>query len=230
MATIKLARDLLVYIAFSALPIAGFLLAGTADTQFYVSLLTISFLGILGFNAYYADETSKFLNYDKDMESFSLLLIMFGVIACLFISSFLINTFAGASLASLNVPIPQTGLSVGLTVLPPFWSAILFTMCLISPAEECSKLVTTLGLYTWLKARGNRIAEAISVLIPIGAWSALHTYANQAYQGQFWFVYVGAAFISGLVIFYVMKKTSSLLAAILLHAFFNIIIIYATTY
>jgi len=226
----KLARDLLVYFAFSALPIAGFLLAGTADTQFYVSLFTISLLGIFGFKFYYAEETDKFLSFGEDLDGFGFVLIMLGVVGCLFISSFLISNFVGQALTSIVVPTPKMALQVGAIALPPFWSDFLFTLTLVAPAEECSKLVTALGFFVWLKdILGKGAAKAVAIVAPIAAWAFLHTYVNPGYQGVNMLVYVGSAFISGILIFYVMKKTKSLLAAILVHSFFNVVILFLTT-
>jgi membrane protease YdiL (CAAX protease family) len=222
----KLPRDLLVVFAFSALPIAGFLLAGTADTQFYVSLLTISIIGIFAFWTYYSNEVNEFLPFGHELESFSFVLILLGTIGCLFISSFLIRNFVGTSLTSLYVPKPAALLAIGSITLPPFWSDVLFTICLVATAEECSKLVTALGFYIWLKdAFGKTVSGIIGVAVPVVAWAFLHTYANPDYQGQYMPVYVGSAFISGLLIFYIMKKTKSLLAAILIHALYNISIL-----
>jgi len=224
----KLARDLLVYFAFSALPIAGFLLAGTADTQFYVSLFTISLLGIFGFKFYYAEETDKFLSFGEDLDGFGFVLILLGVIGCLFISSFLISNFVGQNLTSIVVPTPKMALQVGAIALPPFWSDVLFTLTLVAPAEECSKLVTTLGFYVWLKdVLGKSAAGVLAIVVPIATWAALHMYVS--YHGQYMLVYAGSAFVSGLLIFYVMKKTRSLLAAILVHSFFNVVILFLTT-
>lgn len=229
----KLARDLLVYFAFSALPIAGFLLAGTADTQFYVSLLTISLLGIFGIllakalHMRWAEEIDKFLVYSEELEGFSFVLIMLGVVGCLFISSFLISNFVGQNLTSIIVPTPKMALQVGAIALPPFWSDVLFTLTLVAPAEECSKLVTTLGFYVWLKdVLGKSAAGVIAIVVPIATWAALHMYVS--YHGQYMLVYAGSAFISGLLIFYVMKKTKSLLAAVLVHSLYNISILFLT--
>lgn len=222
----KIPRDLLIFFAFSALPIAGFMLANFPNTQFDVSLLVVSLIVLLWFQQYYK-ETHQLLVYDENLHSMSLVYVVLGVIASLAIATYMTSAYLQQTVSSIYVPTTKMSLSIGSTILPAFWSDVLFTLTLVAPAEECSKLVSSLGFYVWLKDKiGNWLAKVIAIVVPIGMWALLHTYQNPAYQGQYMTVFVGTAFIAGLVIEYIMMKTKSLLAAILCHAAYNCVVLY----
>lgn len=230
----KIARDLLVYLAFCALPIAGFLLAqplpgySASDTQFYLGLLVISFVVIVSFVSMYSNEIGEFLKFDNELRGFSLALIAGGVIGCLVFASIIVSHFISPSLvSSIIVPKISLNLSINSVTLPALWGNILYNMTLVAPAEETSKLVTMLGFYLGFKNfLGKSGASVLGTVVPIGVWATLHTYENPAYQGQYAFIMVGTAFIAGLIIYGVMRKTNSLLAAILVHGLYNIVLLF----
>jgi len=222
----KIPRDLLIFFAFSALPIAGFMLANFPNTQFDVSLLVVSLIVLLWFQQYYK-ETHQLLVYDENLHSMSLVYVVLGVIASLAIATYLTSAYLQQTVSSIYVPTTKMSLSIGTTILPAFWSDVLFTLTLVAPAEECSKLVSSLGFYVWLKDKiGDWLAKVIAIVVPIGMWALLHTYQNPQYMGEYMMVFVGTAFIAGLVIEYIMMKTKSLLAAILCHALYNCVLLY----
>jgi membrane protease YdiL (CAAX protease family) len=224
------ARDLLVYFAFCALPIAGFLLQNEPGATFDVALLSMSLLVILWFKVYYKD-TSQLLDFDENLTAGGLVWVLLGIIGALGISTFMVSNFAktGYYISSIWVPTTTLGLSVGSVAIPKIWNDFLFTLALVVTAEECSKLVTSLGIYIWFKRfLGKTWASIVAIAAPIGGWAYLHTYANPAYQTQFALIFVVTAFLAGLLMFYVMKRTKSLLAAMLVHAGYNITILYLT--
>jgi membrane protease YdiL (CAAX protease family) len=224
------ARDLLVYFAFCALPIAGFLLQNEPGATFDVALLTISLLVILWFKVYYKD-TSQLVDFDENLTGESMMWIVLGIIGCLALSTFMVSSFVhtGYYLSSIWVPRVKLGLAVGSLVVPTFWNNVLFTLTLVVTAEECSKLVASLGIYMWFKGfLGKTWASVVAIAGPIGGWAYLHTYANPEYQTAYALIFVLTAFLAGLIMFYVMKRCKSLLAAMLVHAGYNIIVLYLT--
>ena len=226
------AKDLLVYFAFCALPSAAFLLSSYPDTQFYISLFVVSSLVMLWFRVYFKD--SGLLQYDQNLVSVSLAMVLAGIVSCLVVATYMVTNYtaptAGQWVSSIYVPSATLGLSVGQFTIPSAWSDVLFTLTLVVPAEECGKLVTQLGMYTWLKdALAGSVAKAISIVTPIIVWGLLHTYRNPAYQGQYMMVMVATAIIAGLVMYAVMWKTKSLLAAILVHVGYNVAVLYLST-
>jgi membrane protease YdiL (CAAX protease family) len=70
------------------------------------------------------------------------------------------------------------------------------------------------------------VAKYVAVVAPIAGWALLHTFDNPAYQTQYMLVFVSSAFLAGLLMYYAMSKTKSLLAAMLIHAGYNIVILY----
>jgi membrane protease YdiL (CAAX protease family) len=216
-----------VYFAFCALPIAGFWLLGENSVQFDTALFTVSFVVLLAFKFYYKD-SSMLLDWDENLNMDALVYIVLGVIGSLALSTFLITQFVRSATwtSSIYVPITHLGLTVGFTVIPKFWSDVLFTITLVVTAEETSKLVTALGLYVWLKDLiGKTFAKIIAIAAPLLGWALLHTFENPAYQTQYWFVLVSTAVGAGLLMYYAMMKTKSLLSAMLIHAAYNVVLL-----
>jgi membrane protease YdiL (CAAX protease family) len=221
-------RDLLVYFAFCALPIAGFWLLGEPGVQFDTALFTVSLVVLLGFKVYYKDK-AMLVDWDENLNAEAFLYILLGIMGSLFVATYLTTSFVHSAtlISSIGVPVTKLGLIVGTTVLPKFYSDILFTLTLTITAEESSKLVTSLGLYVWLKDLiGSSFAKYTAIVTPIAGWALLHTFDNPAYQTQYAFVFVSSAFVAGLLMYYAMAKTKSLLAAMLIHGGYNIIILY----
>ena len=99
---------------------------------------------------------------------------------------------------------------------------LLYNFVLVAPAEENIKLVTTLAL--WRKFKN----EFLAIGLPIGVWATLHAY--QSYLGALMPVLVVSAFVSGLVLFAVLKYTNSLENAILSHGLYNSLVVVATAF
>ncbi len=221
------ARDLIMYFAFAALPIATYLLRGVGDTNFYLSLEMMGLVVLLWMRFYYKD-SDQLVVYDQNLNPTSLAYIAGGVAAIVLISSFITSS---VSKSILYVPMNRLGMSFGQFQLSNFWDDILFQLVLVAPAEELTKLVVHLSFYIWLRQSiGEGIARFVAILAPIGFWAVLHTYRNPAYMGSDMWIMVTAAFLGGIIIFAVTKYTKSLLAGILTHFAYNSIIVYASYY
>jgi len=218
-------KDIIIYFAFCALPIASFLLLGYPNVNFYVSLLLVSLLVIVWMHTYRKDG-GQLVEYDHDLTSLSLFLIAGGTVGVLTSASFLVSSFAKSS---LYVPTAGLALSVGGLTIPQFWTDVLFQFTLVAPSEESSKLVTQLSMFDWLHDKfGMEIAKVTSICAPIMFWAVLHTYQNTQYMGEHMAVMVGTAFVAGLIMYAVMHYTKSLLGAVFVHSLYNCIILYMT--
>jgi membrane protease YdiL (CAAX protease family) len=216
-------RDLLVFCGLTALPIAGFLLLNYPNAQFDVSLYMVSMLVLLWFRVYQKETTLVAFDHDLDMSG--LVWIVAGLLGCLVVASFLVRQY---TISSIYVPMTKLSLAVGTFQLPQFASDLLFTLALVAPAEEAGKLVAQTAFYTLLKdSLGKTFGKAVSIAVPIGTWALLHTYQNPAYATPF---IMFTIFIAGGIIYAVMWKTKSLLAAILVHAAYNSVILYLQYY
>ncbi len=220
----KSIRDLLLYFAFSGVPIASFLLQDYPNTYFYLGLLTI-FLILLIWLRMYHKESDQLLDYDENLNFEKLMYIAIGIIGVYLTASFIVSKFAKSS-----IYIPYQGMDVtyiGGFQLSGVWNDILFQLVLVAPSEELCKLVLHLALYMKLRGAFSKpVAKTASVGIPIFFWAMLHAY--RAYTGPNMGVLILSAFIGGLIIFYIMYKTRSLLSAILVHGGYNSIVLLLT--
>lgn len=220
-------KDLLIYFAFCALPIASFLLLGYPDVNFYLSLLLVSLVVIVWMHTYRKSGGMQLVEYDHDLSGMSLFLIAGGLAGVLTSATVLVSSFTKSS---LYVPTAGLALSVGGLTIPKFWSDVLFQFTLVAPSEECSKLVTQLSMFDWLHDKfGKTIARFASITVPIMFWAVLHTYRNSQYMGEYMALMVGTAFVAGLIMYAVMHYTKSLLGALFVHAAYNAVILYMTT-
>ena len=223
----KPARDLLLFFAFCALPVASFLLVDYPETQFYLSLLLISLVVIVWLRQYYK-EPDQLVDYDENLSLYSLVLVGGGVVGIVAVASLFVSAFAESL---IYVPMHNLGMAFGQLQLSGYWNDVLFQIVLVAPAEECVKLVVHLSFFIWLKAFLDRgLARTVAIVGPIGFWALLHTYRNPSYMGTNMWVMVGAAFLGGLIIFAVMHYCKSLLAAVLTHALYNCVVIYSAYY
>jgi len=94
---------------------------------------------------------------------------------------------------------------------------LLYNFVLVAPAEENVKLMGMLALY---RKTQN---ELLSVGLPVGVWAALHAY--HAYLGEVMPILVASAFLSGLILFAVLKYTQSLENAIISHGLYNSLVV-----
>lgn len=221
-------RDFIVYSAFSVLPAASFLLLGYPDASFFVALLVFSLVVVALMLQMRKGEGGMLLQFDADLDVKALLAIAMGVFGCFMVARVLSPAEVKTS---LYVPMANMQLTIGDFVLPKFWSDLLFQFTLVAPAEESSKLVTQLALFDRLKgAFGLGAARIVSITVPVLMWALLHTYRNPAYMGQYMIIMVATAFVAGIIMYAVMWYTKSVLASILVHACFNGLVIYLTTY
>lgn len=216
----------MVFFGLTAFIVAHFLLQDFPNTEFYLALLLISFMVLLGLKYYHRDK-ELFVDFDEDLNVGSWLWIAVGTFAVFVVSSFFVKAFAESS---IYVPSFQYGIVyLQQFQLPPYFNDVLFNIVLVAPAEELSKLVTMQVLYLFMYKGASRshswgIKEAVAVGVPVGIWSILHVYRNPAYIGNL--MLVVSAFIAGLIIFAVLYKTKSILAAILCHGFYNSLVIF----
>ena len=175
-------------------------------------------------------QASQPFTFDANLNIYSLTYIILGTLAVLTVATLMVKQFFPGS---LYVPTTKLQLSLpsGMQILPPFYADVLFNVALVAPAEEFGKLVTSISFYNALKNTwGDFPAKVAAVGIPVFSWAILHTYRNTAYQGQYMGVMVLTAFIAGLVMYAVMWKTKSVLAAIFVHALYNILVLYMAYY
>jgi membrane protease YdiL (CAAX protease family) len=217
-------RDWILFFVFAGVPIVSFWLQDYPDTPFFSGMLVIFLVVLLWIKQYHKDaEFVKLVDYDENLQFDSFLWIALGVVATFLASSYLVKSFGVTS----TIWIPQHNLQMnyGSFQLSGFWNDVLFQLVLVAPAEELCKLSLHLAFYLKLKASFDEgIARIASIVAPIFFWAMLHVY--RAYTGSNMVILLFSAFVGGIIIFAVMYKTRSLMAAIMTHAGYNILVLW----
>jgi membrane protease YdiL (CAAX protease family) len=214
-------RDLLVFYAIACLAAVHFLLK-TKDTVleqatwFYVLTFAFSLIILLWLRVYHG-EKGDVVDYDENLKRDHLPFLFGSVAGIAILSSLLVRTFAPSA---LYVPRPGQLLSLSVSPTAAIIDDLLYNFVLVAPSEECVKLMGILVLY---RKTGN---ELISSALPVGIWAALHAY--QAYVGSMMPILLVSAFLSGLILYAVLKYTSSLENAILSHGLYNSLVVVAS--
>lgn len=211
-------RDLLLFNMLTVLAIVHFLLKtkGTyleQATLAYSIMWVMSLLILLWLRVYHG-ERGDLVDYDENLKRDHLPLVFGSVAAIALVSSLIVS---GLARSALYVPRPSLALGTEPLSTAGFMDDILYNFVLVAPAEENIKLMAALTLYRKTKRAW------VSVGMPVGVWAALHAY--QAYLGSLMPVLVFSAFLSGLILFAVVKYTSSLQNAIITHGLFNTLVV-----
>jgi membrane protease YdiL (CAAX protease family) len=216
-------RDWILFFVFAGVPIVSFWLQDYPDTPFFSGMLVIFLLVLLWMKQYHKDaDYSKLLGFDENLDFESFLWIGLGVAGTFLASSFLVRQFTQSA---IWVPRHDLQISFGSFQLAGFWNDVLFQLVLVAPAEELCKLSLHLAFYLKLKSSFDEpLARAASIVAPVFFWAMLHVY--RAYTGPNMVILLFSAFVGGLIIFAVMHHTRSLMAAILTHAGYNILVLW----
>jgi membrane protease YdiL (CAAX protease family) len=213
-----LARDLLVFNAVTGLAAVHFLIKtrGTPmeqPTWVYLLIWVMSLILLLWLRLYHG-ERGDLTDYDENLRRDHLPILLGSVFALLVVNSLAVS---GLLRSVLYIPRPGLALNLNQLSLASLVDDLLYNFVLVAPAEESVKLMGMLTLY---RKTGN---TALSVGLPVGVWAVLHAY--QAYVGEMMPALVLGAFVSGLVLFAVLKYTSSLENAMIAHGLYNSVVI-----
>jgi len=219
-------RDFILFECLTAL-IIGHALLSTANTAeqtqvfFYALLLVMNFVCLILIHLYYK-EGGQLVDYNENLTERSLIFILIGVLGV-----FVCCAIITSAWTSSVIYVPTFAFQIAVD-LPAFTTVVLYNIALIANSEETTKLVGHNALYMYLMnhfPKKKKEVEFVSAVLPIGFWATLHAYI--AYVGPILWQLVAAAFVAGLIIFAVMWKTKSLLAAITTHGLYNIIVLSA---
>jgi membrane protease YdiL (CAAX protease family) len=214
-------RDLLVFFTVAGLAAVHFLLKtkGTLMEQatlLYVLMLLIALIILLWLRVYNGEQ-GDLVDYDENLRRDHLPILFGSVAAIAVLSSMLVRAFTRSA---LYIPRPSQLLSLNVSPTAALIDDLLYNFVLVAPSEETVKLMGMLTLY---RKTGN---ELVSVAFPVGIWAALHAY--HAYLGELMPVLVICAFLSGLILYMVLKYTQSLENSILSHAIYNSLVVLST--
>jgi len=216
-------RDLIIFNVLVGLVGINFLIKTTGTylwntTLVYMTIWIMSLILLLWLR-FYGGEKGDVVDYDENLERAHLPIIGIAITGMVIVSSVLVSGF-GFAQSAIYMPRPGLALNLGQLNTAGLIDDLLYNMVLVAPAEESMKLVGILALY---RKTGN---APVSVAAPVGFWAVLHTYLS--YNGPMMWVLVLSAFISGIILFAVLKFTSSLLNAQIAHSGYNSIVILAS--
>lgn len=168
-------------------------------------------------------------DYDESLTQKKFFYVLVAVFVTLFVSSLLVSAY---TYSSIWVPQPHMTLALGGLSLSAILNDLLYQLALVSNSEE----TMVLGLMQALRRKLATVRQIplsmvphISIILPRIGWGILHAYVS--YVGELQLILVVSAIVSGCVISYVAYYRSlgvhSLLAAVLIHAFFNWAIVLA---
>ena len=211
--------------AHAKLSTAGTALESTVD--FYVMLLIMNWTSLILIYIYLKEQV-QFVDYNENLPQNGVLMALTAVVA-VFICASLSSIQLPSQVVALYVPILTTSLSTNTFSGLSFITSVLWNFALIANSEETTKLVAHNGIYLYLvgvrKMYPSQFVKGFCVVLPIMFWAVLHAY--MAYVGPYQWQLVAGAFIAGIIIFAVLWKTKSLLAAIITHGTYNVLVITA---
>jgi len=192
---------------------------------FYVIILAMNLIALILLYLY--GDIKQFVEYNENMMPSAFVWILGGLIAVFFVAAIITSQYKTTSIFVPNFTISGIA-AVGLTSI--MWS-VLYNVGLVANAEETTKLVGINAIYMYLndnfEGLGETTIKAIAVGVPVGFWALLHAYV--AYVGPLMWPLVASAFVAGIILFVVMYKTRSLLAAILVHGLYNVLVLAGTS-
>jgi membrane protease YdiL (CAAX protease family) len=193
-----------------------------ATTLFYIVMWIASDVMLIWMRLYYGE--IKWLDYDEDPTRKHFTTWLGGLAGVVVAASVVPRILEKVALTSvIYVPSPKRMMAQGMPL--DLWSLasdMLFTLCLCALAEETMKVAAHTALYNSTKN------EWLSAIIPIAIWGVIHGYV--AYTGPLQLPLIAAAFAAGIIMFLALKRSRSLLLVVLVHGFFNILVILMTTF
>jgi hypothetical protein len=193
---------------------------------FYTILLSLNWIALILIFMHYQD-TRNLVNYVENLSSKDGIMILLAIIGVFVFAAVISRPWTTTAIyvptfAQINLDFVHFDITL-------FIMTVLTNFALVANSEETTKLVGHNALYLYLASRypeNDKYNKWASVLAPISFWSVLHAYV--AYVGPLVWQLVLAAWAAGMIIFAVLYKTQSLLAAVTVHGTYNVIVITAT--
>jgi len=193
---------------------------------FYTILLSLNWIALILIFVHYQD-TRNLVNYVENLSGKDGITILLAIIGVFVFAAVISRPWTTTAIyvptfAQMNLDFVHFDVTL-------FIMTVLTNFALVANSEETTKLVGHNALYIYLASRypeNDKYNKWVSVLAPISFWSVLHAYV--AYLGPLIWQLVLAAWVAGIIIFAILWKTQSLLAAITVHGTYNVIVVTAT--
>jgi len=218
-------RDLILFDVLTVLVIVHFFLStqgtslATATTIYSIMwLMSLVILAMLRVYGGRSGQEGDLVDYDENVGRAHLPWLIGSVAVIAIIGGLAAAAVSkGITISILYVPRPSLAQAPGIFGSSTVLDDVLYNFFLVAQAEESVKLMAILALYR--KTRN----ELVSAGLPIAVWAIFHAY--MAYVGQGMDMFLVAAFVSGIVLYIVLRQTKSLLNAVIAHGIFDTIVI-----
>lgn len=162
------------------------------------------------------------IDWDEDLDRRGLAECFLAALGIFLVSMFFTGVFGQAVLyvpEAKALGILETGASLTNQIL----NEVLYQTFIVAAAEESMKLSAMVGLTLQFRHSANQFLRSrsreVAAVLVIGIWAFLH--AMIAYQNIYMTL---AAFLAGIVLFYLLLRTKSLLAVIVAHSSYNAVV------
>ncbi len=182
--------------------------------EFFIIVWLVSFIGLIALKLWVPERQPEVVDYDENLTWQHLDRIILGLLL-VELTAIAVNLLGSAAVTAMWIP------SLSLK----WYDDILFNIGLVATAEESAKVLAIKAL----KLRLGDTAEgrAFSVSMPIAFWAVLHGYHAYAIYGEQMWLLIAAAFISGLIMYWVLKETRCIMSCYIIHGAYNALIILA---
>lgn len=183
--------------------------------EFFVIVWLASFIGLVALKLWAPEPRREVVDYDENLERWHLDYVVVGLLGVELVGIAFSALASGAAQVTA-MWVPQMALQ--------FYDDILFNFGLVATAEESSKILTIKALA--MKLGGMEAGRAFSVVGPVAFWALLHGYQSYVGYGEavMWLM-IASAFISGLIMYYAVKKTRNIVTAFLIHGAYNALVV-----
>lgn len=182
--------------------------------EFFIIVWLVSFIGLIALKLW-APEPSRheIVDYDENLTWSTLDRIVLGLLL-VEMTAVLFGLLAGLELSAM-LWVPSLSLK--------WYDDLLFNIGLVATAEESAKVLAIKALQ--MRLGDTAEGRVFSVAMPIAFWSILHGYHSYAVYGSDMWLLIASAFISGLIMYWVLKETRSIMSCYLIHGIHNALVI-----
>jgi len=188
-----------------------------ALVEFFVVVWLASFIGLVALKVWAPEGRNETVDYDENLKRWHLDYIVLGLLG-VELTAIIFSAMAGR-LSPMAMWTPNLAFQ--------HYDDILFNVGLVSTAEETSKILAIKSFTR--KLGGTEAGRAFSVFGPIAFWALLHGYNSYVGYGEstMWLM-IASAFVSGVIMYAVVRKTDNVVTAYIIHGCHNALVILST--
>ena len=187
--------------------------AAQGYVEFFIIVWLVSFIGLIALRMWVPEPSrAEVVDYDENLSWQHLDRIILGLLL-VEMTAIAVNLLGSAAVTAMWIP------SLSLN----WYDDLLFNIGLVATAEESAKVLAIKALQ--MRLGDTPEGRAFSVAMPIAFWAVLHGYHSYAVYGSEMWLLIAAAFISGLIMYWVLRETRSIMSCYIIHGAYNALVI-----